>query len=262
MTDTYSKRAGSVDDKLALSKEREQMWTRWAVNPTAVPLARRIARTPWITPNRITMTAAVVALAGAACFATGQLRLGGLLFIVRFYIDCLDGKVARAQGSSSHRGAALDLIVDVAGIGLNLGALSWYLVSHHLADPPVTFLLMASVIFYNWALAYRKHIADRSAPGDGGSDGRWTTRAPLLRTWVSWCQRVDMNPVPWAVEAEILVLGLFPLLLTPHAVGLGLWLGTCFYLVACVVNGRRVWRIAGALDVAAARLPTNNNEGD
>ena len=45
-------------------------------------------------------------------------RLGGVLFLLRFFVDCMDGKVARAQGTSSTRGAALDLAADVGGIAL------------------------------------------------------------------------------------------------------------------------------------------------
>lgn len=63
-----------------------------------------------------------------------------------------------------------------------------------------------------------------------------------------------MSPVPWAVEAETLVLGLLPLA-GPRPAAAGLLVGLAFYLIATVVNLRRSWRIATALDVVRAREP-------
>ena len=56
------------------------------------------------------------------------------------------------------------------------------------------------------------------------------------------------SPVPWALEAEIAMLGLAPLLLPPEWVGWGLVVGLCFYVVADAVNMRRLWRLAQMTD--------------
>jgi hypothetical protein len=70
---------------------------------------------------------------------------------------------------------------------------------------------------------------------------------------VAFSRRINMSPVPWAVEAEIGMLGLAPLLLPAEWVGFALVAGLCFYLVANAVNMRRLWRLAGLSDQARRR---------
>jgi hypothetical protein len=56
-----------------------------------------------------------------------------------------------------------------------------------------------------------------------------------------------MSAVPWVLEAEIVSLALVPLLV-PDLVNAALVLVLVFYVVADVVNLRRTWTIATALD--------------
>lgn len=239
--------------KPKLGKHFAEIWTRLAVDPLAEPLARWLARQPGVTPNRLTVAAGVIAVASIGCFLTGNLRVGGALFVLRFFVDCLDGKVARAQGSSSARGAALDQIVDVIGVSGGYAALSWFLVTEGVLVPAIPVALLASVALYTWLLAYRKHMADRAGIGDGGAGGQVRTSVPILRHWVDWCRRMDMTPIPYAVEAEIVSLGLIPLLATASISAAVLWGTLCFYLIASAVNIRRVWRAAAMIDAAGAQ---------
>jgi phosphatidylglycerophosphate synthase len=225
-----------------------EIWTRLTVDPLATPLARWLSRRPGVTPNRVTAVAMLCALASAACMAGGLLRLGGALFLVRFFVDCLDGKVARAQGTGSRRGAALDLIADVGGIALVTAALGWRLVEHEGLAPAVPLAVMANLIFYNWALAYRKALAKEAGLGEGGAAHQRIPAVPLVGAWVRFCRRLNMSPVPWTLEAEIAMLGLCPLLLPADQVGVGMVAVGAFFLVANAVNIRRLWRVAGALD--------------
>jgi hypothetical protein len=71
---------------------------------------------------------------------------------------------------------------------------------------------------------------------------------PVVRRWVAFCRRLNMSPVPWALEAEITMLGLVPLLFPSDWVRAGLVLGLCFYVVADAVNMRRIWRLARMTD--------------
>jgi phosphatidylglycerophosphate synthase len=234
------------------------IWTRLAVDPVAVPIARRLSRVRGVTPNRVTLTAGAIAIASAVCFANGQLRAGGALFILRFYVDCLDGTVARVQGTTSRRGAALDLFVDVAGISACAASLTWHLVRQDRLPIGIALFLLASIVVYNWVLAYRKHLAERLGEGgDGGGRERVRTSLPVLRTWLAFARRMDMNPVPYAIEAEIVSFGLVPLLASPRVAGWVLWGTLAFYTLASLVNLRRVWGIAARLDereaVARAR---------
>lgn len=225
-----------------------EIWTRLTVDPLATPLATWLARYRWVTPNRVTLVAIACAVGSAACFATGQFRLGGLLFLLRFFVDCMDGKVARAQGTSSTRGAALDLAADVGGIALVTAALSWTLLRRDDVNELVPVALLGAMVVYNWALAYRKQLAAPLGLGEGGADHTRQVDVPVLRHWVAWCRRMNMSPLPWALEAEIMMLGLVPLLLPAEWVGAGLALGLAFYVVADAENLRRIQKLARITD--------------
>jgi phosphatidylglycerophosphate synthase len=96
-------------------KDRDAWWTVFLVDPLAVRLVRLVAPFRWITPNRITTAAFVLGLGAAACFWE-QSRLwliaGALLFHLSFVLDCMDGKVARLNGTGSVFGAWMDYIFD------------------------------------------------------------------------------------------------------------------------------------------------------
>ncbi len=121
----------------------------------------------------MTGVAILLALGSAACFAVGLFQLGGLLFLLRFFVDCLDGKVARAQSTSSARGAVLDLAADIGGIALVVASLSWTLLRRDEVNELVPVALLRAMVFYNWVLAYRKQLA---APS--GSTGSGMTEGP------------------------------------------------------------------------------------
>ena len=221
------------------------VWTRLVIDPVADPLARGLARHRWVTPNRVTAVAGVLGVAAAACLATGRLRTGGALFLLRFLADCVDGKVARLQGTSSPRGALFDVATDVVTVGAAYAALAGWSVAHDRASPALAVAMLAALACYGWTLAHRKHLADAAGLGDGGSRLIDRTDLTLLAPWLRLCRRLDMSPVPWAVECETLVLGLLPLAGGPRWVLPGLALALAFYVVASAVNLRRMWRIAG-----------------
>jgi len=233
------------------SERPREIWTRLTVDPLADPLAQRIAGVRWVTPNRVTGLAFLLSVVAAGCFATGWLRVGGALFLVRFFLDCLDGKVARAQLSSSERGAFLDIAADVTGMSLTFAALAWHQSRDGGLPTGVGLGLMAALVVYNWALSHRKRMAERIGWGSGGSAHQWRTSLPGVSSWVRLCRRLNMSAVPWVLEAEIASLGLVPLLV-PQLTNLTLVLVLLFYAVADVVNLRRIWTIAEALDTKEA----------
>lgn len=223
------------------------IWTRLAVDPLADPFARWLARRPGVTPNRVTAASGALGVASVACFAVGQLRVGGLLFLLRFFADCVDGKVARIQGTGSARGALFDVATDVACVVASFAALGFWTTRQ--GDLPAGWLpvLLVLLASYQWALAHRKHLALLAGRGDGGSTLYTRTDVALIGPWLSWCRRLHMSPVPWAVEAETLVLGLLPLL-APDRVGAGVVAAVVFYAVATGVNVVRMVRLAALLD--------------
>jgi CDP-alcohol phosphatidyltransferase len=99
--------------------------------PAARALLPILGRIPWLTPNHVTYTHIAFGLAAAALVAFTQAKLWLVLAFVlcevRMILDCFDGVLARARGTSSHFGRALDEIADsIAFITLSV-AMSWRL---------------------------------------------------------------------------------------------------------------------------------------
>jgi phosphatidylglycerophosphate synthase len=96
-------------------KSRDAWWTVLLVDPLASRLVRFVAPYRRITPNLLTSFATVLGLAAAVCFALadrGWLVAGALLFHASFVVDCMDGKIARLNGTGSMFGAWFDFMFD------------------------------------------------------------------------------------------------------------------------------------------------------
>ncbi len=96
-------------------KSRDAWWTVLLVDPVAVHLVRLVAPYRWITPNLLSGLAFVLGLGAAACFALQDrwwLVAGAALFHLSFVVDCMDGKVARLNGTGSMFGQWFDFIFD------------------------------------------------------------------------------------------------------------------------------------------------------
>ncbi len=234
------------------SKAVEAIFVRLFVDPVLQPLEGPLARQPWVTPNRVTTAAAAVGALAAACLLVGWSRLGGLLFVLRFYLDCLDGRIARAQASSSQVGAAYDLAVDVTTISASFACLGLYVVDVAAAPASLPVVLLVLFCVYTWSLAYRKGAAAQAGVGDGGAGGQLPS-LPFIAGWRRWTARKGMMQIPYGVELEILVLGLLPMVGLRSWMVAGLYIACCFYALAAAVNLRRIWRIAKTMDHSAPR---------
>lgn len=239
------------------SKPLEAIWTRLVIDPIADRIVARLVDVPRVTPNRITLAAGILALGAALAFLTGHALLGGVLFQLRFLVDCLDGRLARARGTATTWGAALDLIVDTLGIVLCYWALASRLALDHVASPLLPGTLAALYGAYAWTLAHRK-----SLPGGGQHDwlqaGAVERPVGLRRRYVAAMARRGMVPTPYALEVETLALTLVPVFAvlfisgtewqTPVAVTL--WCVCGFYLAASILNVARTFRLATRIDNA------------
>ncbi|MEU4619370.1 CDP-alcohol phosphatidyltransferase family protein [Actinoplanes sp. NPDC023801] len=114
-------------------KRRDAWWTVWLVDPLAGPLVRLVAPWRWATPNLLSLAAFAVGLGAAACFWQGEykwLLAGALLFHLAFVLDCMDGKIARLNGTGSLFGTWLDYVFDrlrVVTCALALFGGQWHL---------------------------------------------------------------------------------------------------------------------------------------
>ena len=96
-------------------KQRDAWWTVLLVDPLAVRLVRLVAPYRWITPNLLSGLAFLLGLATAWCFFQADrwsLVAGAVLFHLSFVVDCMDGKIARLNGTGSMFGAWFDFMFD------------------------------------------------------------------------------------------------------------------------------------------------------
>ena len=93
--------------------------------PAARALLPVLGRIGWLTPNHVTYAHIVIGLVAASLVARtreqGFLVLAFALLELRMILDCFDGVLARARGTSSPFGRALDEMADtVATIALTI----------------------------------------------------------------------------------------------------------------------------------------------
>ncbi|MEU4692564.1 CDP-alcohol phosphatidyltransferase family protein [Actinoplanes sp. NPDC023714] len=96
-------------------KRRDAWWTVWLVDPLAARLVWLVAPWRWVTPNRLTFGAFLVGLGSAYCFWRQDytwLVAGAVLYHLSFVLDCMDGKIARLNGTGSLFGTWLDYVFD------------------------------------------------------------------------------------------------------------------------------------------------------
>ena len=100
------------------------------INPINIRLARLLGHTP-ITPNQITLISFMLMVLAAWLIASNQWHRqasGGLVLILAYVLDCLDGDLARLKGLKSPLGAMLDPMLDRFGefaIGVGVAINGW-----------------------------------------------------------------------------------------------------------------------------------------
>ncbi len=86
----------------------------------------RVLERSGLPPAALTTLSVLLALASGVALGAGRFALGGWLFIFAGFCDFFDGRLARAQGTASKQGEALDSILDRYAEALVLGGLAWY----------------------------------------------------------------------------------------------------------------------------------------
>ncbi len=120
------RRSSLQDIREQTYKVRDAWWTVLLVDPLAARLVRLVAPYRWITPNLLTVLAMLLGVGAAACFLAQDHRwliAGAVLFHLSFVVDCMDGKIARLNGTGSMFGAWLDFVFDRLRVFLCAAAL-------------------------------------------------------------------------------------------------------------------------------------------
>jgi phosphatidylinositol phosphate synthase len=109
---------------------------------TAVnPLVQRLIRTG-VRPNTITTIGTGLVLVSAVVYATGHIRLGGLLLLLSGVADTLDGQVARGGAMVTRFGAFYDSTLDRVGDGATFIGIGAFL----LTAPDVAYRVPAVIL--------------------------------------------------------------------------------------------------------------------
>jgi hypothetical protein len=113
--------------------------------PIAHAIVGAALRTP-LTPNHVTIGHTLLGMSAGALISTGRpglLVLAGAMYEVRSILDCFDGVLARAKGTSSPYGRAMDQTGDLLGfIALIVG--SWIAFTRTLGFGPAMALSLVT----------------------------------------------------------------------------------------------------------------------
>ena len=219
-------------------KSRDAWWTVLVIDPLSLPVLSVLVRLSWVTPMRLTAGAAVLGAASVAAFGTSHLVLGAVLFELRFFLDCLDGKLARIRGLASPRGAFFDLSMDVLLVSGAMAALGWHVGR---VEGPValgvslTATFVCLILF--WLILW--DIDHPSMPS--AADGSRRSPESRLRRWM---RHRRLNHLPHNVEVETLLLFLIPLTSNERLLAIAFAVALVYYLLASLRLFIRLFRRA------------------
>lgn len=187
-------------------KRVDAWWSVLVIDPLAVRLVGLLRRFGGITPTHVTVVAHLLGFVTAALFATGWLAAAAVLFEVRFVLDCADGKLARARGTSSAAGAYLDYVGDYVVVAANVVALAMHLAWEDQIPVPLAVGLPA---------AFLAHIAAgqaRAAEAVSTGGGDVPPKERLPERYRGWMAARRLRSLPSRIEAEHALLFALPLL--------------------------------------------------
>ena len=122
---------------------------KWVLDPVGGFL-NRIG----LTPNAVTLLGVAGNVLAAYFVARGQLLTGGVVMLIAWPIDALDGTMARLRGEASDWGAFVDSVSDRYSELIILGALLYYfaMTNQHMAEV-VAFAAAAGSILVSYVKA-------------------------------------------------------------------------------------------------------------
>lgn len=107
-----------------------------------------------LTPNTVTLLGVAGSALAAFFVARGQIAIGGIVMLIAWPVDALDGTMARLRGEASDWGAFVDSVSDRYSELIILGALLYYFAgtNQHTAEI-VTFAAAAGSILVSYVKA-------------------------------------------------------------------------------------------------------------
>ncbi len=210
------------------AKAVDAWWTVLAVDPVALRVLPVLARRSFVTPLRLTLVGAVLSAFSVAAFAGSWFVAGALLFEAAFFLDCLDGKLARVRRKTSEFGAFLDLLLDVVFRAAALVVLAL----HAFPGSRLVPVALAFVVFLESWLRIYPTASRRAGTPLPGAVGR--VQAAMAR------RRLVL--LPSTVELETLCLFVAPLTGRLDVIRIALGLAIAGYIAYSALHVRRFLR--------------------
>jgi CDP-diacylglycerol--glycerol-3-phosphate 3-phosphatidyltransferase len=122
---------------------------KWFLDPIG-----RFLNNLGLTPITVTLLGVAGSTLAAYFVARGQITIGGIIMLIAWPIDALDGTMARLRGEASDWGAFVDSVSDRYSELIILGALLYYFAMHdqHIAEV-VTFAAAAGSVLVSYVKA-------------------------------------------------------------------------------------------------------------
>lgn len=187
-------------------------WTVAVIDPAAMRVLPLLLRLRRATPNVVTGVAFVVGIASFIAFAGSWWVAGALLYELRFFLDCLDGKIARVRRLSSPAGAMFDRLADMVTVPAIYGVIGWRLADAGHLPARLALLTASAAVLVSGVEAVLEVVRLKEAAAPAAP-------APVTGAVVGWARRHRLTLRPWTVEAETVGLFLGPLLLRGRALG-------------------------------------------
>ncbi|MBO0828828.1 MAG: CDP-alcohol phosphatidyltransferase family protein [Streptosporangiales bacterium] len=266
----------SKDDVRGTFKARDAWWTVLLVDPLAAPAVRFLANHTRVTPNQLSLLAFVLGLGSAGAFLGAQYRwlvLGAVLFYLAFYVDCIDGKIARLKGTGSTWGQWLDFIFDRIRIFLCVLAL---IVGQYERTGQAVFLVVGMTAVFIECMRYinsstserlRQYMRARMSEtlrGEGTNAKGTAADEPLPFIEDVLTENPDLDPEEVAASGNVVDLqqgfrskfkfyNKFRHTLRRHRIRPHLWSGIEFQMFVCIV-GPLTYQVLPMMIAAAGLL--------
>lgn len=122
---------------------------KWVLDPLG-----RFFNHTGLTPNTVTLLGVAGNIVAAYFVARGQIMIGGIVMLVVWPVDALDGTMARLRGEASDWGAFVDSVSDRYSELIILGGLLYYFAAtNQNAAEIVTFAAAAGSILVSYVKA-------------------------------------------------------------------------------------------------------------
>jgi len=180
--------------------------TRYVNRRVSVPVARLLARTP-VSPNQVSVLAALLAGAAALLLVAGRNIEAGVLIQASSIVDGVDGDLARAKAMATRFGGAFDAVLDRYADAAIVAGLAWY--AHEYESLPGPALLGLAAIVGFMMVSYSRARLEAEGgrdvvsglPGIAGRDVRLLVLAVGAAAGQTWPALAVMAALSYATVA-------------------------------------------------------------